>query len=473
MKLSSFFQQRRKENFLSLGTKDERLTKIKKVSKMDKTRSNDAKRKSVISRSLKSKGVEAKHEEQGFVLIVGMIVMAVLLLLAVPFLFQISFENRLTDKSFKSSAAISLAEAGVDRAIWELNYGDISSWTGDDTLRTMGISSFQAAGGNVIGDVGIRVVDPTADHPIVESRGTVSYVGPKEVVRTVRSELGGFPPFKFAAFGDDGIMIDRDVMIDSYDSRNGDYDNPGNVGSEGDIGTNSGDFSAIYMDNLADLAGDAVSGFESDPESVIITAPAANIDGDKRALPVPIEFPQITPPAGLPWVGDYSMSGTDSIFLSGQYGSFTMEANSVVTIEDDVMLLIAGDFYMDQNSRLDIADGASLQIIMGGGSFEMDQTSTMNNLSQDPTKLVLFGTEAFTGDIYIDQNSAFYGAIYAPNALVELDQANGFYGAVIANNILFDQDTVLHYDKALEDLEILPSMGSLYVVKSWQIKVSD
>jgi len=419
-----------------------------------------------------SKGVKSKNEEQGFILIVGLVIMAFLLLLAVPFLFQVSFENRLTDKSYKSSAAISLAEAGVDRAIWELNYGDISGWTGDDTERTMDISSFQAAGGNVIGDVGIRVVDPTADHPIVESRGAVSYVGPKEVVRTVRSELGGHPPFKFAAFGDDGIMIDQNVEIDSYDSRDGDYDNPGNVGSDGDIGTNSGDFSAIYMDNSADLAGDAVSGADSDPDSVIITDPGANIDGEKWALEEPVEFPMITPPS-LPWMGDYSMSGTDSIFLSGQYGSFTMENNSVVTIEDDVILYITGNFYMDQFSRLDIALDASLQIIMGSGSFEMDLTSSINNLSRDPTKFVLFGTEAFTGDIYIDQGSEFYGAIYAPNAFVELDQANGFYGAVIANDILFDQHTVLHYDKALEDLEILPSMGSLYVVKSWQVKVSD
>ncbi|NIM59758.1 MAG: hypothetical protein GTO16_12585 [Candidatus Aminicenantes bacterium] len=434
---------------------------------MEKTRSNDIKRISFLGKSLKS-----RHEEQGFVLIVGLVIMAILLLLAVPFLFQVSFENRLTDKSYKSSAAVSLAEAGIDRAIWELNYGDISSWTGDDTQRTMDITSFQAAGGNVIGDVGIKVVDPTADHPIVESRGVVSYVGPKEVVRTVRSELGGFPPFKFAAFGDEGILVDQHVMVDSYDSRNGDYDNPGNVGSDGDIGTNSVDFSAIYMDNSSDLAGDAVSGAESDPESVIITAPGAHLDGEKRALDNPITFPQINPPS-LPWMGDYSMSGTDSIFLSGHYGSFTIEANSVVTIEDDVILYITGNFYMDINSRLDIADGASLQIIMGSGSFEMDQTSNINNLSRDPTKFVLFGTEVFTGNIYIDQSSEFYGAIYAPNAFVELDQADGFFGAIIANNVLFDQFTMLHYDKALEDLEILPSMGSLYVVKSWQIKVSD
>lgn len=440
---------------------------------MDKTRSNDIKRKSAIKRNLKSRIEKSKNEEKGFVLVVGMIVMSCLLLLTVPFLYQLSFENRLTEKSYKSSAAISLAEAGVERAIWELNYGDISSWTGDDTLRTMGISSFQAAGGKVIGDVGIRVVDPTADHPIVESRGTVSYVGSLEVIRTVRSELGGFPPFKFAAFAEDGIMIDRDVMIDSYDSRIGYYDNLGNVGSDGDIGTNSGDFSAIYMDNSADLAGDALSGYDSDPESVIITDPGANIDGEKRALDYEIELPQISHSSNLMSMGDYySMSGTDSIFLSGQYGSFTIEANSVVTIKDDVILYITGDFYMDQNSRLDIAIGASLQIIMGSGSFEMDQTSTINNLSHDPTKFVLFGTSSFTGDIYIDQGSEFYGVIYAPNAFVELDQGDGFYGAIIAKDILFDQDTVLHYDKALEALEILPSMGALYEVKSWQVKVS-
>jgi len=166
------------------------------------------------------------------------------------------------------------------------------------------------------------------------------------------------------------------------------------------------------------------------------------------------------------------MSGFDTISTSGEYGSFTIEANSEVTIQGDVTLYITSDFYMDQNSRLDIDDGSSLTIYLGSGSFEMDQSSTMNNLSEDPTKLLIFGTNNFTGEIYIDQGSQFYGAIYAPKAYVELDQENGFYGAIIAKDILFDQTTVLHYDKALEALEILPSMGALYEVKSWQVKIS-
>ncbi len=115
----------------------------------------------------------------------------------------------------------------------------------------------------MIGDIEIRVIEPDADEPVLESTGRVSYVSPQKLARTVRSALGGYPPFKFAAFADDGIMIDQGVAIDSYDSRNGAYDNSGNAGSEGDIGTNSGEFNAIYMDNSADLAGDAASGYES------------------------------------------------------------------------------------------------------------------------------------------------------------------------------------------------------------------
>ncbi len=57
------------------------------------------------------KSVKNRDKEQGFILIVGMIVMTFLLLLALPFLFQTSVENRLTDKSYKVSTAVSLAEA--------------------------------------------------------------------------------------------------------------------------------------------------------------------------------------------------------------------------------------------------------------------------------------------------------------------------------------------------------------------------
>ncbi len=137
--------------------------------------------------------------------------------------------------------------------------------------------------------------------------------------------MGGFPPFKVAAFGDEGIMIDEDVLIDSYDSRIGAYDNPGNAGSEGDIGTNSVLDSAIYIDQNANISGDAVSGHDSDPDMVITTDEGANIEGVKRDLDYQIKWPSIIAP-DLPYKGDYFITGEDTIFESGRYDSFIMEA---------------------------------------------------------------------------------------------------------------------------------------------------
>jgi len=55
-----------------------------------------------------------------------------------------------------------LAEASGEKAIWELNYGDISSWDLDEEagLWILTISDFETSGGNIIGDIEISVEDP-------------------------------------------------------------------------------------------------------------------------------------------------------------------------------------------------------------------------------------------------------------------------------------------------------------------------
>jgi Tfp pilus assembly protein PilX len=142
-----------------------------------------------------SKGIKAKKEEQGYILFVGILFMTCLLVLVVPFLLQLSTEYRLTNKYFQSSSALSLAEAGVERAIWEINNGNISGWNGDSSLRTMTISNFQAASGSVIGDIEIRISNTEGENPIIESTGLVSGSNSITFVRTARVVLErGSPP---------------------------------------------------------------------------------------------------------------------------------------------------------------------------------------------------------------------------------------------------------------------------------------
>lgn len=116
-----------------------------------------------------------RGRKDGSILIIGMTILAFLFVFAVPHLFQQSPENKVTDKSANYTAALSLAEAGVERVIWELNYGDISNWKGDSTSRTLIISSHQVPASDVIGDIEIRVEDPDGENPQVKSTGRVAY----------------------------------------------------------------------------------------------------------------------------------------------------------------------------------------------------------------------------------------------------------------------------------------------------------
>lgn len=136
------------------------------------------------------KNVKAKKrdKEQGFVMILGFIVMVFLLLLAVPFLLQLSNDNRSSRRFVKSSVAFSLAEAGIERSIWEFNHGDILSWSGDEDLRTLTLSDFQTSNGTVMGDIEISITDPEGDNPVIEATGSVTH-GSQTVSRIVRVEL--------------------------------------------------------------------------------------------------------------------------------------------------------------------------------------------------------------------------------------------------------------------------------------------
>jgi Tfp pilus assembly protein FimT len=415
--------------------------------------------------------VKKKHEEQGFVLMVALIVMVFLLLLAAPFLFQLSNDSRLTSKNCKSSLALSLAEAGIERTIWELNYGDISGWDGDSSERTLTISDFQTATGDVVGDIEISITDPEGDNPIIESNGRVAFGSSQIQTRIVQVGLGGFPAFSFGAFGNDGMYIDRQITLDSYDSRNGAYGGV-NIGSEAYIGTNSTLSGGIWIDADSEIKGSVFSGYDSDPDQVVITDGSATIYGEKRSLHSAFVLPSVITPIGLPYRGDYSLddNNLDTINVSGEYGSFSLGKNSTLRIEGDVILFITSDFYMDKNSVLEIASDASLTIYLGAGDFEMDAGAAMNNLSLDPSKLLVYGTGSFNGEIYMDQNTTFYGAIYASQGNVRLDASSGFYGAAVAKNVMIDVGAVIHYDKSLENLDILPSMGAFYEVKSWQEK---
>jgi len=396
-----------------------------------------------------------------------------MLLLAVPFLFMLSNENRSTEKSYKSMAALSMAEAGVERAIWELNNGDIYGWSGDSSLRTMNISSFQTPDGNLIGSIDIRIEDPGSDNPVIESTGRVPYVGDMTVDKTARVvlELGeGYTSlFDFGVFGDDGLELASQAQIDSYDSRIGDYD-PQHPGTNGHTGTNATNLGCIYLAANAKVYGNAFTGPESIPEDIIITKPASTISGEKLALESPKEMPSIVAPEVLTYMGEFILDGNTEVVISesGEYTHFRISNNAKVTITADVTLYISGEFSMLSNSQLEIADGVNVTIYLGG-SFVQESNTQINNLTQDATKLQVFGTDSFNGDMEWNSNADFWGAVYAPKANVIYNSEADYYGSIVSKYLDLSSQSTIHYDEALGDLKVSTgSEGAPFVVKSWQ-----
>ena len=413
--------------------------------------------------------IKKKHEE-GMVLVVGVIIMTCLLLLVLPFLFQLSAENRLTDKSFKSCTALSLADAGIERAVWELNFGDITTWDGDSTLRTMSILSFQTPGGVVMGDIEIKVYNPESKTPLVESQGKVSFSDTALLAKATRAELAEikYDPWNFAVFGDDDLDFSSSAEVDSYDSGNGSYGGV-NVGAEGNIGTNGTLLGCIDLCSNSNVYGDAYSGPGTDPNSVILTQGNAYIDGEKKSLFEEKTMPTVIPSDSLAFMGGYSLGVGDigTINASGEFTSFILGNNSTVTITSDVTLYITGNFSMSSNSQLNIADGVSVTIYLGG-TFTQASNCQINNLSQDPTNLLFLGTDSFNGTMTWNSNSDFYGAVYVPRAHVDFNSNIDFYGSIIGGTFEFNSNARFHYDLALaglkrDDMEDLP-----YGLKSWQ-----
>ena len=417
-----------------------------------------------------------KPEEQGFVLMLAVIVMVFLLLLVAPFLFQLSNDNRLTRKSSKSSVALSLAEAGLERAIWELNYGDVTSWEGDSSLRTLTISDFQSSHGNVMGDIEIKVTDSEGENPVIESTGSVilsdSQTLEARTTRVVLEEDGHPPLFDYAIFGGEGgVDLGSNAEVDSFDSTLGDYGGS-NVGSEGDVGTNDSTYGCVFLNSNAKIYGNVVSGFGSNPDTDIVTQSGAIISGEKQSLSREKGILSVPAPEGLPFRGDYYLEGDNSATISesGEYTLFNLSSNATVTITADVTLYIRGDFSMRNNTNIEIADGVTAKIYLGG-SFEQRSNTSINNLSEDPTKLMIFGTDSFTGEMEWNSNSDFWGAVYVPKADVRFRSNADFYGSIMGKSFDLDSNARIHYDEAFADLEIdIEGQDIIYAVKSWQEK---
>ena len=159
----------------------------------------------------------------------------------------------------------------------------------------------------------------------------------------------------------------------------------------------------------------------------------------------------------------------------------------------------AGNFYMGNNSSINIAPDSSLTMILGNASFTIEQGYNINAQGAPPVpaNCVILGTNQFTvpagqnvdnlpakaptidnlaipGLMYFEHAQSdgnIYSAMYVPGAHVTTGQGQNhmnFYGALIAESMDFKVQVDFHYDKALADLGLQEGGFENWKIISWQ-----
>lgn len=405
-----------------------------------------------------------KKKNEGYIVVISLVVATAVLLLLGVFWGSIVAEKKNIQRSYHSMQALNLAEAGVEKAIWELNNNRAGeSWTSSDL--TLDIS------GETIGKFDLTVVTSGSTVTIQASGHTPGITIPGNVTRKVKviAESSKFNPFTHGLFANEGPIVFNDSFMDSYVSNLSSYTAQAThtdpesgytyANSNASVGTNSATSTSISVDESSKIFGktvlDAGINLVSPvvPDQFDYTYAGLSVSGS--------DVYEINEP-GSYWVGFISISGN---------GRLQINASSVtVYVAGDVKV---NDVDITGKGEIRIASGCTASFYVNGDLKVAG--NGMVNLNEDPASLAIYGTEN-TSNISIMGNASFCGLVYAPQAHVRIKGATGsdsavLYGSVVSNSIEIGPHGKIHYDETLKDRDdFLPAWSSKYNVVQWEEK---
>lgn len=395
--------------------------------------------------------------QRGVALVAAIICTFVILAMGMALVSLSTHDMRATDEQGTMIRLRNVAEAGVEQAFERLS-ADPTWRATDSTDADFNNTPITATVSGQTQTLGTFTVDP-----IVEQAGDFVQVvahayypnatDSNRLVKTVRVtayKKWGMP-FSAAAFGKSGVPL-ANGETDSYSSDAGTYGGS-NVGSRGDIRTDSTDPSSVTIKSNGQCNGKVIYGPGADLSRVSLDTGRINDNdsdeaNDVMSAPNTAVMPDVeVPTTGVTELRD--VAGFSSNTLSGgtlPAGKYVCDAvsitgNSRVTLLGPVVLYVKGSIAIGGNGIINSGVPADLQI---------------------------YGTPQCTS-VSISGNGQLSAAVYAPQADIVLNGGgtNGqVFGALAGNRVSFNGNgTVLHYDEALQRVK-----GSVigFRTKTWQ-----
>jgi len=377
---------------------------------------------------------------------ITILIIAILLFVLVgAFLALITHGRRLNERYHEGLVALSLAEAGADYAIQQINFVDenLSSWSGGNP-KSKTLNNFQDDMGYTYGNVDIEVYNPGTSDVRIVSTGTFDTTTGPPVSRRIQVYLKQHRIFDYAILTVEEIVLNGTPNVDSYDSSAGSYGGD-NQGQDGDIATNGSANPAITLSGSTTIEGDANTG----PGGTVLIEGSSTLTGD-----IDDTADEFIPPSQVPdSLASLASEGTlssDETLTDGsyKYDSINLGGNDTLVINGEVALYVTGDVKTTANSEIVVSDGSTLNIYFDG-ELDLGGNGVLNE-GGDPSDLTFYGSESATS-IDIAGIGTFYGTIYAPQAEISISGNSEIFGAVVGHRVNHTGIAAIHYDIQLRN----------------------
>jgi hypothetical protein len=418
------------------------------------------------------------HSERGAVLIVALLVAALIAIVLGSYLNLNLSSTRLAKRSFNNYAALNLAEAGAEEAVWSFNRasaGDRAAWTGWSNNGTAAWQRFSGFdfGGNATGwaKVYVDMYQPTPSaRPKVVSQSTVSIPGDAPVIKMVEVTLRRRSLFATGIVAKDSVAFNGSTA--TVDSWNSDPDNdaatapvPYSASVRADRGSiaSTSVLNTAVLINQVDVWGTVATGGLPPQVGANGSIRGANTPADVKVDPSRVatdfnaDFPIVTAPVDGTAIatirgGTLGIAGTATKWRSA---GIVLNGSDVLQIEGDVTLILTGSpsVSVAGSATISIPAGAKLTIYAAGDVTIAGRGLANSNVQ--PISCRIWGTNTSTAGQAFDivGRGALKAVAYAPAGDITLRGTSDIMGSVVGRSVTVMGTPSFHYDESLANLD--------------------
>lgn len=279
------------------------------------------------------------------------------------------------------------------------------------------------------------------------------------------------PLFGYGLGAKQGMQIQSNVVIDSYNSNYGSYTQT--AAMNGDIGSEAG---TVQIQGNVEIRGDASIGGTIDMKAdSTITGELVTddpptfplVDAEIEAVHATVSstndndrLRQAIQAAGSGWELDSSgvlkTTSSNPPPLNIPPGSYWLrgvqaqqQAQINFTGPGETVLAVDGDIQLKQQSFFSIAPGTVVKTYIKG-NMEVQQQAEIDplNLVRPTEQFQVYG-HSDGGTLQIQQGGAIFGAFYWPGGDVQVQQNVTLFGSLIGEKVQVQSNVFLHYDEGI------------------------